>query len=106
MNTCSRCASFLRSDGACPTCRRGAGLGAVALLGLVLGGCAGPGGDESMVALYGMPVVDDDNDGWFEDDCNDADPDVHPCATETDGDGVDSNCDGIDGTDPNSGQSC
>jgi len=42
--------------------------------------------------------TDDDGDGYTlgEGDCDDADAEVNPAATETAGDGVDSNCDGED----------
>ncbi len=40
---------------------------------------------------------DGDGDGWLiPDDCDDADPDVHPDATDTPGDGVDQDCTGAD----------
>ena len=42
---------------------------------------------------------DDDGDDWPNvADCDPADPDIHPCsAAEQPGDGVDSDCDGLDG---------
>lgn len=87
----------------CPHCQgrgsgspsRIAGAAAVALLGLSMASCTGVG--EEPVALYGMPVTDEDGDGYMTpDDCDDFDDSVHPGATETAGDGVDSNCDGQD----------
>jgi len=48
------------------------------------------------------PATDADGDGYGTeaeggDDCDDADPDTHPWADETCEDGLDSDCDGIDG---------
>ena len=96
---CSTCGTLVPGD-VCPHCsaplaassRRGIAP-AVALLGLSLlaGGC------QTTHALYGVEVSDNDNDGYFEgEDCDDNDPDIHPGAEETAGDGVDSNCDGQD----------
>ena len=70
-----------------------------------MGGGTGGGGDTAAVALYGVEMVDDDNDGFAPesvggDDCDDNDPDVYPCAPDTDGDNVDSDCDGSDAPDP------
>jgi len=40
---------------------------------------------------------DQDNDGYaIPDDCDDADPTVHPGATDACGDGIDQDCDGVD----------
>ena len=40
--------------------------------------------------------VDDDSDGFSDDDCDDGDPTVHPGAPEVADDGIDQDCDGVD----------
>ena len=48
-----------------------------------------------------LSTIDGDGDGLSpaEGDCDDEDPEVHPGADDSVGDGVDNNCDGVDGTD-------
>lgn len=95
----------------CPTCclhrragtRPRGGAAAIALLGLSLAACDDKGDDSGQPlpqAEYGVAFVDEDLDGWAADggDCDDSDAAIHPKATETPGDGVDSNCDGSDDT--------
>ncbi len=128
MTACSHCNCYCRpSDTTCPHCgaalSRGAGrpqrAAAAVLLGLALSGCPDKSKDSatgtSPVALYGMPdtgaqaeygvpdtsaYADADADGWTpaEGDCDDSDDRVHPEATETPADGLDSNCNGDDDT--------
>lgn len=75
------------------------------VVALALGACRdeGDGGKavEPPVPDTGGQVDDADGDGHTaaEGDCDDADPTVHPGATDRVGDGVDQDCDGIDGTD-------
>jgi len=63
----------------------------------------------TMMACYGMPpcqMVDKDKDGvgvcvnggfGFEEDCDDTNAAIFPGAKDPEGDGVDQNCDGVDG---------
>jgi hypothetical protein len=43
------------------------------------------------------PALDVDGDGFCEDDCDEADPQIYPGAPDPEGDAIDQNCDGVDG---------
>lgn len=117
---CVGCGRHVRpADSTCPFCGSaiGSSPGVTRLptaisvaLGLALTGCPG-----AAVALYGASPsdrvdtaqetggVDNDQDGFYAEssggaDCDDDDASVNPDATETAGDGVDSNCDDEDDT--------
>ena len=113
---CPRCAApMLTEQAACPHCHTATsngdeirGLPAL-IAGLLFIGCGdkedtGDTGDTEVTnADYGIPDTyweDDDGDGYAEEegDCDDTDAAIHPGAEETDGDGVDSNCNGEDDT--------
>lgn len=111
LRPCPSCACLhAAQDTSCPHC--GAALdssstrlpAAAVLMGLALAGCGDKDGNTDAVALYGVAdssaYVDADGDGYTptDGDCNDDDAAVHPDATETAGDGTDSNCDGADDT--------
>ncbi len=112
LEMCGACGRHhLTTLSACPHCGAARGIGgrsltpAAALLGLALVAC---GGDDTtddtgtIQALYGVPDSgqwdDNDQDGYSpaDGDCDDEDETRHPGATETAGDGVDSDCDGED----------
>jgi hypothetical protein len=63
--------------------------------------CASGGCEDVGVQVMTAEVTDDDGDGYTEEDgdCDDEDAGVFPAADDLPGDGIDSNCDGIDGTD-------
>jgi MYXO-CTERM domain-containing protein len=44
----------------------------------------------------GEALCDGDNDGYAAEDCDDGRVEIHPGATETCGDGIDQDCDGVD----------
>lgn len=124
-NACPHCGATLRrKDGSLPrtTAAMLMGLTAIALpalgagaacSGSETGGQGGGGGSSSsmvstnMATAYGVaasssgdPQTDNDMDGYFApgNDCNDNDANVHPNASETPGDMIDSNCNGDDNT--------
>lgn len=85
--SCDHCGTTLKTCGTAQSAL-------LAVLGLVLTGCP----PAPVQADYGVALTDADNDGYYseEDDCDDGDASIHPGATETAGDGVDSDCDGED----------
>ena len=104
---CTTCGEYHFSNRVC-TCSNHKRVPAIAmatLLGLTACGEDNKLPDTAVSALYGAEMVDTaywdgDGDGFTpeEGDCDDDNPEIHPEATETPGDGVDSNCDGEDDT--------
>jgi Putative metal-binding motif len=111
--TCSHCAGFVPANLAtCPHCgtesldvktnsKLGSfvkGVASVATSGMVA---------VTLMACYGAPDIESDNDGdgygAYTGDCDDYNGAIHPDAMDTAGDGIDQNCDGADGINPDAG---
>lgn len=103
---CPRCASPVQRNAlGCPFC--GAAItqqevrpAAFLMLGLTVSACGYIAQPKYGAAVTDTDWFDEDGDGFSEEDgdCDDSNPDIHPEAEETPGDGVDSNCDGEDDT--------
>jgi RHS repeat-associated protein len=78
--------------------------GSIASQSPVAGSVAEFGGSVDLVVSLGPAPedIDDDDDGFTENqgDCNDGNDGIFPGASETNGDGVDQDCDGFDGSEP------
>lgn len=114
LTSCDSCAGFLPpTASACPHC--GAAVAAPAT-GRGLGGKLLAAAGSGMVALTLMACYgggpddycyDDDDDGYYSTqgcgdagvvvDCDDNNADIHPGAEDPADDGIDQNCDGVDG---------
>lgn len=112
--TCNQCEGFVPANAsACPHCgTESLDVKTNSKLGSLVKGfaAAATGGivAVTLMACYGGPYtpgVDNDGDGFGNnyDDCNDQDATIHPGATDTLGDGIDQNCDGVDGVGPDAG---
>jgi hypothetical protein len=109
LKTCVSCEGFVPgSAGSCPHCGAAAPVSAPSALAgfgksvtaLATGGAMAI----TLMACYGLPPCesgqDADGDGYstcYAEDCDDTNKDINPLAPDTKGDGIDQNCDGVDG---------
>jgi hypothetical protein len=99
MIRCEHCGRHhLGEESSCPFCGQGGGLGrkiknaALVASTMVLMACYGPAG----MYVDDTSLQDADADGFFVgEDCDDADPAVHPEAAEVCDDSIDNDCDGM-----------
>ncbi len=111
--SCSHCTGFVPANiTTCPHCgTQSLDVKPNSKLGSLVAGvaAAATGGvvAVTLMACYGAPYVDNDGDGYEAtySDCNDADATIHPDAPDPAGDGIDQNCDGVDGINPDAGTS-
>jgi hypothetical protein len=110
--TCTHCEGFVPTNvSACPHCgSESLDVKTNSKLGSLVKGfaAAATGGvvAVTLMACYGAPYIDSDGDGFDGNyqDCNDQDATINPGATDTLGDGIDQNCDGVDGNAPDAGE--
>ncbi len=107
LDRCGACGGFAPAGRtACLHCD--APLSRLGQLGRVLATIAGGGMFMvTLMACYGRPhqkgcdgVNEDGDYSCLPEDCNDKDSTVHPGTQDLEGDGVDKNCDGVDGYKP------
>lgn len=105
MIRCSECSCFIPVRAkACPECDLAVSPLWTAVKGIAMLG-ASAATAMTLMACYGSPYdepfecYDGDSDGYCPSmgDCDDTDFEVRPGAIDTLGDGVDQNCDGVDG---------
>ncbi len=107
MKSCPSCESFVPAT-ICPECGHVITKStAKRVFGRVLNVAVGGATAITLAACYGLPYEDPfcsdpsadlDGDGYcFEFDCDESDPAIHRFASDEAGDGVDTNCDGVDG---------
>ena len=100
MKPCPTCSCHVREDEASGRdlrsfMRRAVGVASAGLATVVLAACYGPpnGGLKVDTQDIDTGLVDADQDGFSDDDCDDANADVHPGAVEICDDTLDNDCD-------------